>query len=78
MTHEQAMALLDRVRDGVLYPPRAVDFALMMTGDLVDHGDETETTLREMSAGAPAGGWGGNVPHSVDVRGLLDKTGHRL
>lgn len=74
MTHGQAMALLDRVRDGVLYPAHVVNFALMMTGDLIDYGDETETTLREMSAGAPAGGRGGNVPHSVDVRGLLDKT----
>lgn len=74
MNHEQAMALLDRVRDGALYPAHVVNFALMMTGDLIDYGDKTETTLREMSAGAPAGGWGGNVPHSVDVRGLLDKT----
>lgn len=78
VTHEQAMALLDRVRDGALYPAHVVNFALMMTGDLIDYGDETETALREMSAGAPAGGWGRDVPHQVGVCSMLDKTGHRL
>lgn len=36
MTHEQAMRILDRVREGWLYPSRIVDMALKMTGDLKD------------------------------------------
>jgi len=34
MTYEQAQKILDRVREGVNYPPRIVDFALQLTGDL--------------------------------------------
>jgi hypothetical protein len=34
VTHELAMKILDKVRDGTLYPQRVVDIALMMTGDL--------------------------------------------
>ena len=34
MTHEQAMKLLDRVRDGVDYPRAIIDIALRLTGDL--------------------------------------------
>lgn len=34
MTHEQAMRILDRVREGWDYPESIVNQALMMTGDL--------------------------------------------
>lgn len=74
MTHEQAMALLDRVRDGALYPAHVVNFALMMTGDLIDYGSETDEVLCKVPAGTTARGWCGDVPHPLDVRGLLDKT----
>ena len=36
MTHEQAMKILDLVRDGANYPSHIVDQALKMTGDLTD------------------------------------------
>lgn len=74
MTHEQAVALLDRVRDGGLYPPHVVNFALMMTGDLIDYGPETDEILWQVPAGQTAGGWGGDIPHPLDVRSLLDKA----
>jgi len=34
MSHEQAMRVLDAVKDGVLYPSHIVDEALRLTGDL--------------------------------------------
>jgi hypothetical protein len=34
MTHELAMKILDKVKEGTPYPQRVVDMALMMTGDL--------------------------------------------
>jgi len=37
MTYEQAQKILDRVREGVNYPPGIVDFALQLTGDLDAH-----------------------------------------
>jgi hypothetical protein len=37
MTYEQAQKILDRVRDGVVYPSGVVDFALQLTGDLDAH-----------------------------------------
>lgn len=37
MTYEQAQKILDRVREGVNYPPGIVDFALCLTGDLDAH-----------------------------------------
>lgn len=74
MTHDQAVALLDRVRDGGLYPPHVVNFALMMTGDLSDYGPETDEILWQVPAGASAGGWCGDVSHPLDVRSVLDKT----
>ena len=35
MTHEQAMKLLDKVKDGVPYPEKIINMALEITGDLV-------------------------------------------
>ena len=37
MTYEQAQKILDRVREGVYYPDRIIDFALQRTGDLDGH-----------------------------------------
>jgi hypothetical protein len=37
MTYEQAQKILDRVREGVVYPSGVVDFALCLTGDLDAH-----------------------------------------
>ena len=34
MTHELAMKILDKVKEGIPYPQMIVDRALMMTGDL--------------------------------------------
>jgi hypothetical protein len=36
MTHEQAMKILDRVREGVAYPEHVITMALKLTGDLED------------------------------------------
>lgn len=34
MTHQQAMRILDRLKDGLSYPAKIVDEALRLTGDL--------------------------------------------
>jgi hypothetical protein len=34
MTHEMAMRILDKLKEGTPYPKTIVDKALMMTGDL--------------------------------------------
>lgn len=34
MTIEQARRVLDRVREGILYPPHVVTLALQLTGDI--------------------------------------------
>jgi hypothetical protein len=36
MTHEQAMKILDRVREGQQYPEHVITMALKLTGDLED------------------------------------------
>ena len=37
MNYEHAIAILDRVRDGVAYPRHTIDKALEMTGDIDGH-----------------------------------------
>lgn len=37
MNHEHAIAILDRVRDGIAYPRHTIDKALEMTGDIDGH-----------------------------------------
>ena len=34
MTHEQAIAILDRLKCGIHYPKSVVDYALYLTGDI--------------------------------------------
>jgi len=34
MTHEKAMQILDKVREGIAYPQHIIDEALRLTGDL--------------------------------------------
>ena len=34
MTYEQAIKILDRVREGIAYPKHTINAALRMTGDL--------------------------------------------
>lgn len=34
MTHELAMKILDKVKEGVAYPRMVIERALMMTGDI--------------------------------------------
>ena len=47
MTHELAMKILDKLKDGTPYPERIVDIALMMTGDL----DELQQESSEQRGG---------------------------
>jgi hypothetical protein len=37
MTHEMAMRILDKVKDGVSYPQWVIRKALELTGDLDEH-----------------------------------------
>jgi hypothetical protein len=37
MNYEHAKAILDRVRDGIAYPPHTIQKALEMTGDIDGH-----------------------------------------
>lgn len=39
MTHEQAMKILDKVRDGIPYPIKIINMALELTGDLQQKND---------------------------------------
>jgi hypothetical protein len=36
MTHQQAMKILDRVREGVAYPEHVITQALRLTGDICE------------------------------------------
>jgi hypothetical protein len=47
MTHELAMKILDKVKEGVPYPETIVNKALMMTGDL----DELQQESSEQRGG---------------------------
>ena len=47
LTHELAMKILDKLKDGTPYPERIVDMALMMTGDL----DELQQESSEQCGG---------------------------
>ena len=46
MTYENAMAILDRVRDGVAYPSHTVRKALEMTGDIDGHIERVDADNR--------------------------------
>jgi len=50
VTHELAMKILDKVKEGTPYPQRVVDKALMMTGDL----DELQQKGGEQCGGQAA------------------------
>jgi hypothetical protein len=50
MTHELAMKILDKVKEGTPYPQRVVDKALVMTGDL----DELQQESGEQCGGQGA------------------------
>jgi hypothetical protein len=47
MTHELAMKILDKVKEGTPYPRLIVERALMMTGDL----DELQQEVSEQCRG---------------------------
>lgn len=36
MTHQQAMKILDRVREGIAYPEHVITQALRLTGDICE------------------------------------------
>jgi hypothetical protein len=46
MTHELAMKILDKVKEGTPYPQRVVDKALEMTGDLDELQQERSEQFR--------------------------------
>ena len=50
VTHELAMKILDKVKEGIPYPRMVVDKALMMTGDL----DELQQESSEQCGGQGA------------------------
>jgi hypothetical protein len=39
MTYEDAMRILDKVRDGIPYPVKIINIALELTGDLQQKND---------------------------------------
>jgi hypothetical protein len=47
MTHEMAMKILDKLKDGIPYPQIIINRALMMTGDL----DELQQESSEQCGG---------------------------
>ena len=49
MNYEQAVRLLDRARDGQMFPLPAINLALEMTGDL----DDTTATLQNKYEQSP-------------------------
>lgn len=60
MTYEQAQKILDRVRDGVCYPDRIVDFALQLTGDLDAHETHRSEGMGSEIQSESQRGWGGS------------------
>jgi len=46
MNYEHAKAILDRVRDGIAYPPHTIQKALEMTGDIDGHFQGMEEGMR--------------------------------
>ena len=50
MTHEMAMRILDKVREGTPYPQIIIRQALMMTGDLDELQQEGSEQCRGQSA----------------------------
>ena len=50
LTHQLAMKILDKLKEGIPYPQRVVDKALMMTGDL----DELQQEGSEQCGGQGA------------------------
>jgi hypothetical protein len=46
MNYEHAKAILDRVRDGIAYPPHTIQKALEMTGDIDGHIEGMEEGMR--------------------------------
>jgi hypothetical protein len=50
MTHELAMKILDKVKDGTPYPQTIIQRALMMTGDMDELQQESVEQPRGQSA----------------------------
>ena len=46
MNYEHAKAILDRVRDGIAYPPHTIQKALEMTGDIDGHIEGMDAGMR--------------------------------
>lgn len=46
MNYEHAKAILDRVRDGIAYPPHTIQKALEMTGDIDGHIEGMDEGMR--------------------------------
>ena len=46
MNYEHAKAILDRVRDGIAYPPHTIQKALEMTGDIDGHNQGMDEGVR--------------------------------
>ena len=62
MNYEHAKAILDRVRDGIAYPPHTIQKALEMTGDIdghikgMDEGDRSTGMDQAVSQESDRGG----------------------
>jgi hypothetical protein len=65
MTYENAIAILDRVRDGVAYPRHTIDKALEMTGDIDGH-------IKGMDADHGSAGMGQAVSQESDRGGQTE------
>jgi len=62
MNYEHAIAILDRVRDGVAYPRHTIEKALEMTGDINGH-------IKGMDADHRSAGVDETLPQESDGRG---------
>lgn len=58
MTHEQAHKILDRIKDGWLYPEFIVNQALWLTGDLDAHEAMRGERLAQALPGKGSAAWG--------------------
>jgi len=68
MNHDQAKAILDRVRDGVAYPRHTIDKALEMTGDIDGH-------IKGMDEGMRSEGVDQALPHQSFGGGEVGSLG---
>lgn len=78
MTHGQAHQILDRLKDGFVYPTRLVDKALWLTGDLDAHEAMRSEGMGQTLSSESLDGWGASSESMVALDDWRHRTNPRL